>query len=312
MNTPEIIASTLDNQAEASVTRCGFVAIVGRPNVGKSTLFNRLIETHLSPVTHKPQTTRCNIRGILTSANNQIILVDTPGLHRKIYRPLNRVLIDNVYHALSEVDVVVMMTMQGVWLKEDAMVLERIQETGKPCFLVLNKMDLLADKEQILPTLRRVQDKHAFQEIFPLSALKDRDFGTLIQAIASQLPKRKFIFTEGQISDQSERFLVGELIREQAMQELNQELPYIIHLQIDEFKERADIVHIQVTLFVEKEQQRSIVIGTGGRKLKRISMRARKHIESLLGKQVYLRVWVKVKKNLLQTDDFLWDLYFDK
>ena len=295
MNAPEVSAS-------ASVTRCGFVAIVGRPNVGKSTLFNRLVRVHLSPVTPKPQTTRCNIRGILSSERCQMIWVDTPGLHQRIYRPLNRVLNDNVRCALSEVDAVLMMTVRSTWLREDELVLEQIRATDKPCLLVMNKMDLIADKSRILAMIEEARVRHPFREIFPLSALKDAHFDALQRAVAALLPAREFIFADDQLSDQSERFLAGEMIREQAMRELHQELPYLMHVRIDQFKEQAKTIHVHATLFSEKEHQRPIVIGHGGEKLKRISTRARRNLESLLGRRVYLRVWVRAKKDLWRKD----------
>ena len=291
-------------------TGCGFVAIVGKPNAGKSTLFNRLIKTHLSPVTHKPQTTRSNIRGILTVDNYQIIWVDTPGLHQKIHRPLNRILNKNVHYALNEVDLILMVVVRDKWLPEDEVVLERVQESGKPCILIMNKMDQVEDKATILPMLEDAQNRHQFEEIFPLSALRDYDFSTLIQKTGSLLPQREFLFAGDQISDQNERFLAGELIREQAMRELHDEIPYLLHLKIEEFKEKKDMIFIHAIFFVEKEQQRPIVIGNKGEKLKRIGTKARKNIESLLGRHVYLKLWVKVNKSVGQTEESLLSLYF--
>ncbi len=278
-----------------SERHCGFVALAGRPNVGKSTLFNRLVGAHLSAVTHKPQTTRYNIRGVLTQQSRQMIFVDTPGLHHRARRSLNRVLNKNALRALHDVDVVVMMAAYDRWLADDDAVLEAVKACGKPALLVLNKVDRARDKSALLETLAGAARKHDFKEIFPLSALRDNDFDRLTQALGACLPAGDFIFDEDQLSDRSERFIVAELVREQLMLELHQELPYAAHVEIERFEERAAMAHVSAVIFVEKENQRAIVIGHGGARLKRIGTRARRDAERLLGRRVFIELWVKTK-----------------
>ena len=279
---------------------CGFIALLGRPNVGKSTLFNRLIGAHLSPVTHKPQTTRYNIRGVLTQGPRQMIFVDTPGLHRQARRSLNRIQNKNALQALIDLDAVVMMATYDRWLPEDENVLKAVAACGKPVFLVLNKVDRAHRKSDLLEAIAAASQRHDFKEIFPLSALRDADFNRLIKAVSSYMPRADFIFNEGQLSDRSERFIVAELVREQLMIELHQELPYAMHVELEKFEERESAVHISAVIFVEKDNQRGIVIGSGGARLKRIGTRARQEIERLLGRRVFLRLWVKTKSGWQQ------------
>ena len=276
--------------------RCGFVALVGRPNVGKSTLFNRLVGAHLSPVTHKPQTTRYNIRGVLTRRSWQMIFLDTPGLHRRAPRLLNRILNKNALRAFDNVDAVVMMVAYDRWLDADETVLAAAKDCGMPTLLVLNKIDRARDKSVLLNVIAAAARRHDFKEIFPLSALQDTGFDELIKALVGYLPDRDFIFGENQLSDRSERFVVAELVREQVMLELHQELPYATHVEIEQFEERASVVHISAVIFVEKNQQRAIVIGHGGARLKRIGTRARHRAERLLGRHVFMQLWVKTRR----------------
>ena len=275
--------------------RCGFVALVGRPNVGKSTLFNRLVGAHLSPVTHKPQTSRYNIRGVFTQNHLQIIFVDTPGLHHRGRHILNKILNKNALRALHDVDVVVAMAVSNRWLPEDESVLEAIRICEKPAFLVLNKVDRINNKSDLLGILSTARDRHDFKEIFPLSALRDTDFDQLIKSLEKYLPERNFIFENDQLSDRSERFIVAELIREKLMIELNQELPYATHIEIEKFEEKNQITHISAIIFVEKVNQRAIVIGHQGNRLKRVGTCARSGIENFLGQHVFLQLWVKTK-----------------
>ena len=275
--------------------RCGFVALVGRPNVGKSTLFNRLVGAHLSAVTHKPQTTRYNIRGVLTQSHRQMIFVDTPGLHRRVRHSLSRVLNRNALRVLPDVDIAVMIAVCDRWLDEDETVLNAVSACGKPALLVLNKVDRVRDKTALLETIANLSRKHDFAEIFPLSALRDTDFDHFTREIGARLPKGGFIFDEDRLSDRSERFIAAELVREQLMLELHQELPYAAHVEIERFEKRTPVVHVSAVIFVEKANQRAIVIGRGGGRLKRVGRRARTGIEELLGKRVFLQLWVKTR-----------------
>lgn len=274
---------------------CGFVALTGRPNVGKSTLFNRLIGAHLSPVTHKPQTTRYNVRGILSESRRQMIFVDTPGLHRRARHSLDRVMNRNALRALDDVDAVAMMVAYDRWLPEDEAVLEAVKACGKPAFLLLNKVDRARDKSALLGLIRAASRRHDFKEIFPLSALRDAGFSGLTAALGECLPVRDFVFEPDQLSDRSERFLAAELVREQLMLELHQELPYAAHVEVERFEERSPGARISAVILVEKENHRAIVIGRGGVRLKRVGTRARREIERLTGKRVFLQLWVKAR-----------------
>lgn len=278
--------------------RWGYTALLGRSNVGKSTLFNRLLGTHLSAVTHKQQTTRYNIDGILTEQNYQIVFVDTPGLHRARKNSFNRWLNENAQLALNRVDVVLLLVERNVWTPEDEDVLQRIAASNKPCILIMNKCDLVKDKSELLMFIKQTAQRHDFVEIFPVSALRDKEFEALKQGIAKFLPQRPlFHFPEDQLTDRSERFLVAEFIREQAMLNLHRELPYAIHVEIETFEDKGKLLHINAVIFVLKDSQRSIVIGKNGDCIKRIGSRARRQIEAFLNKQVYLQLWVKVAKD---------------
>ena len=275
--------------------RCGLIALAGRPNVGKSTLFNRLVGAHLSPVTRKPQTTRYNLRGVLTRGTRQIVFVDTPGLHRSARYSLNRVLNANARRALDEVDAVVMMIECGRWSAEDDGVLEAVKACGRPALLVLNKADRVRDKSVLLDELAAAACRHDFREIFPLSALRDKDFDGFLKVLEALLPQRELLFEADRLSDRSERFLAAELVREQLMIELHQRLPYAVHVEIERFEERGPVARIAAVIFVEKDNQRAIVIGRGGARLRRVGTRARRDLERLLGRRVFLETWVKTK-----------------
>ncbi len=275
--------------------RCGFVALTGRPNVGKSTLFNRLIGAHLSPVTRKPQTTRYNVRGVLSEPLHQLIFVDTPGLHRRARHSLDRVMNKNALRALDAVDAVAMMVAYDRWLPEDDTVLEAVKACGRPAFLLLNKVDRARDKSTLLALIEASARKHDFKDIFPLSALRDADFDGLTKALSRCLPVRDFIFEPDRLTDRSERFYAAELVREQLMLELHQELPYAAHVEVERFEERAPVSRVSAVIFVEKENHRAIVIGRGGARLKRVGTRARREIERLTGRRVFLQLWVKTK-----------------
>ncbi len=284
-----------DKIALADIRHCGFIALAGRPNVGKSTLFNRLIGAHLSPVTHKPQTTRYNMRGVLTQGQQQMVFVDTPGLHSGASRSLNRILNKNALRALHSVDVIVMMVVFNQWLPQDEMLLKAVKDSNKPTFLVLNKIDFARGRLQLLKVIETVSKHHAFDEIFPLSALRDKGFDRFIQALGAHLPPRDFLFPEDQLSDRSERFIAAELIRERLILELHQELPYTLHVEIERFEERESMAYLLAIIYIEKERQRGIVIGHAGDRLKRVGTHARHSIEGLLGKRVFLKLLVKTK-----------------
>lgn len=271
------------------------MAIVGRPNAGKSTLFNALLGTRLSAITHKPQTTRHNIRGILTLQDTQIIFVDTPGIHGNHKRLLNHVLNRNVQAALIEVDLIIFVTDKSSFDSDEHSILDLAANDGTPVLLCLNKVDRIRDKQTLLPILSALKTVYSFDEIIPVSALKGDNLDALTTSIRTHLPAAEFIFPEDQITDRSERFVASELIREKILLNLNQEVPYAVYVQIEKFEDTKNLATLSALIWVERETQKRILIGRQGEMLKRIGTQARHAIESFLDKKVMLRLWVKVK-----------------
>ena len=277
------------------LTRCGYVAIVGRANVGKSTLLNKLIRTKLCPVADKPQTTRHNITGILTEGDSQLIFVDTPGVHLGGKKLLNRVLNRSVLSALCGVDILVFVVENHCWRKEEDQVLEGVAEARKACLLCVNKIDVCKEKDSLLPTLAHISQRYAFDAIIPISARTGANLDVLKREIKTRLPQSKFVFENDRVSSRSERFFVSELIREQLVRMTQQELPYSTYVEIDTFQDRGRMIYINATIWVERPGQKAIVIGKEGAALKNMGIRARKSIERFIGKKVFLNLWVKHK-----------------
>lgn len=275
--------------------RCGYVALVGRPNVGKSTLLNHLLRQKLSITSRKPQTTRHVLLGVDTEGGDQAIYVDTPGIHDHAQREMNRQMVRAATAVLGDVDLVLLVLERDVWTAADARVLEMLQEHGAPCFAVMNKVDLLRRKEALLPAMAALGERGAFAEIFPVSALKGSGLEELRRSVFAHLPQRPHLFPPDQITDQSERFLVSEIIREKLMRRLGDEVPHHLAVGIEAYEETPTLVDIAAAIFVERPGQKRIVIGQGGEKLKLIGAEARKDIETLLGRRVMLRLWVKVR-----------------
>lgn len=280
-----------------TASRCGSVAIAGRPNVGKSTLLNRLIGRKLSITSRKPQTTRARLLGIKTEGQDQIIYVDTPGLQARAPRELNRLMTREVLAALREVDVIVFVVVAGRWCGADAHVLTEIQRQSAPVLLAMNKIDRVADKRELLAELERHWAGGDFAEIVPVSARFSDNLAALEQSIRKFLPQRPHLFPEDQLSDRNERYLAAEFLREKLIRLLGEELPYSAGVVVDDFAEQGELVQISATVWVERPGQKAIVIGENGMMLKRIGEQARHDIERLLGKRVFLRTWVKVRKN---------------
>lgn len=277
--------------------RCGAVALVGRPNVGKSTLLNALIGVRLSIVSPRPQTTRHRILGIATSEAGQVMYVDTPGLHRGAKRAMNRSLNRAARTAMAEVDLAVQLIEAGRWTDEDEALYAALVEQDVPRLLVINKVDLAKDKGTLLPFVAELAAHHAFEEIHYVSALKQKGLEELQQAILARLPVRPPVFGEDEITDRSERFLAAELVREQLMLRLDQELPYATTVEIEQFKDRDDgVAEIHAVIWVERDGQKAIVIGQGGAQLKAIGSAARRHMERLFERKVFLKLWVKVRE----------------
>lgn len=275
--------------------RCGYVAIIGRPNVGKSTLLNQLVGQKISITADKPQTTRHQILAVNTTDDAQIIYVDTPGLHIKAKRAINRYMNKAAASIITDVDVVVFVVQAMKWTEEDQSVLDKIKQSNKAVILAVNKIDWITEKERLLPYLADIQKKHDFCEIIPVSALKTIHLDELQQAIRKQLPVNTPFFPEDQVTDRSVRFLVAEIIREKLFRELGDELPYQTTVEIESYKEEDNITHIHANILVETKGQKAIVLGKKGERLKSMSTSARHDIQELIEQKVFLRVWVKVR-----------------
>lgn len=275
--------------------RCGFVAIVGRPNVGKSTLLNHLLGQKLSITSRKPQTTRHKILGIVTENNVQAIYVDTPGMHKREARAINRLMNQAAYSALKDVDLILFVVDGLKWSPDDDLVLEKLSRVETPVILVVNKIDTLSDKSVLLPHLEMLSQKRHFSEVIPLSALRGHNLPTLHEIVGRYLPYAPPMYSEDQITDRSQRFLAAEMIREKIMRQMGDEVPYDLTVQIDRFKIEGNLYRIEATILVEREGQKAIVIGEGGQKLKTIGQAARIDMEKMFEHKVMLSLWVKVK-----------------
>jgi len=278
-----------------TVERCGIVAIVGRPNVGKSTLLNHLLGQKISITSRKPQTTRHRILGVDTRGNDQLVFVDTPGLHRDNGRALNRFMNRSALGSMGDVDIIVMVLDRLEWGEEDEAIAERALQRGVPVILVVNKVDKLESKAVLLPFLEDTAKRYEFSAIVPLSALRSQNLDSLVGELRSRLPEAAHLFPPDQVTDRSERFLVAEIVREKLIRQLGEELPYSNTVQIEEFRDEGTIVHISALIVVEKDGQKAIVIGKGGSRLKKIGEEARADIERLIDTKVMLKLWVKVR-----------------
>ena len=277
--------------------RCGFAALVGRPNVGKSTLLNALVGAKLSIVTPRPQTTRNRILGILTEAHAQIAFVDTPGLHPAASRALNKAMNRTAAAALEAADVVVLVVEAGHWVAEDELVLERIARTGHAALAVANKIDRLRPRERLLPYLAELAARHPFRAIVPVSALKEDNIAPLRRAIAAQLPVSAALFPDGELTDRGLPFRIAEMIREKLTLELNQEVPYGIAVEVERLTEEDGQLAVDAAIWVDREGQKPIVIGAKGERLKRVGRAARLALNGILGRRLHLNLWVKVREN---------------
>jgi GTP-binding protein Era len=276
--------------------RCGSVAIVGRPNVGKSTLLNALIDAHLSIVTPRAHTTRQRILGIANPEGGQILYLDTPGLHRDAKRAINRSLNRAVHAAIADADLVVQVAAAGHWDDEDAAVYAALDERAVPRLLVVNKVDRIPDKGNLLPFVEGLTRRQTWDEVFLVSAEKRSGLGELERVILARLPQAEPAYDTETFTDRSERFLVAELVREQLMRQLGEELPYATAVEIERFEDRPDgITEIAAVVWVERDGQKAIVIGAGGRRAKALGSAARRGIEALLDRKVFLKLWVRVR-----------------
>lgn len=272
----------------------GYLAIVGRPNVGKSTLTNRLVGAKVSITSRKAQTTRHRIHGVLTTGDSQFVFVDTPGFQTKHRNALNRLMNRSVTQTLADVDVVLFMIEAGRWSSGEADLL-RLLPKDRPVILVVNKLDRLTDRGMVLPFLQKVAGEFPFAEIVPVSAEKSENLDELLKVAGRLLPVGPPIFDADDITDRSERFLAAELLREKLFRNLGEELPYGMAVEIEKFEQEGALRRIHAAVIVDKAAHKATVIGKGGERLKRISSDARKDMEKLFGGKVWLETWVKVK-----------------
>jgi GTP-binding protein Era len=275
--------------------RCGYVAIIGRPNVGKSTLLNHILGQKLCITSRKPQTTRHTLLGIKTEADLQMIFVDTPGIHTNQERAINRVMNRSAAGVIADVDVVVFVVDRFEWSEADEYVAKYLSNNPVPLIVAINKVDMIEDKAALLPHLKFLESKVNAVELIPLSALRKTNLDELQEKIKAYIPERMHAFPEDQITDRSERFLASEIVREKIMRQLGAEVPYQVTVEIEEFRAEKKITHISALILVEREGQKKIIIGTNGERIKKVGEQARADIESLLGCKVMLRTWVKVR-----------------
>ena len=276
--------------------KCGYVALIGRPNVGKSTLMNHILGHKIIITSRKPQTTRHRILGINTTDVAQVIYMDTPGMHRDEKKALNRYLNKTADTTLLGVDVVVWL-IDGLSFHEfDEIICKKLERAGLPVILAVNKVDKVKEKEAILAFFAEAQKRYPFEQMIPISALKRTNLDKLEQLIMALLPEGGLIYPEEQITDRPERFLAAEIVREKLTRRLGDELPYAITVEIERYEEQEKITKIYAVVWVERSTQKNIVIGKQGEMLKKIGSDARVDIERLIGRKVYLQIWVKVKK----------------
>lgn len=294
-----------------STTYCGTVVIVGRPNVGKSTLLNHLLGKKISITSHKPQTTRHRILGIKTDENVQAVYLDTPGLHAGSQRAINKYMNRAARMALQDVDVIIFVVDGEHWDRQDQWVLEQLQHADCPVILVLNKIDRIKDRGTLLPYIEKVSQQYKFYKMIPISAKNGDQLPALEAEIVKCLPESPFYFSPDQVTDRNDQFIVSEVIREKLMRLLGQELPYALTVTIIAFKKEEKIVRISGVIWVEKKGQKGIVIGKEGHLLKKIGQQARLDLERYFDQKVYLQLWVKVKADWSGDERSLSELGYD-
>jgi len=277
--------------------RSGFAVLLGRPNVGKSTLLNRLLGQKLAITSHKPQTTRHRILGIYSEPRGQIVFVDTPGIHDRGNKAMNQYLNRTAHTALLDVDLVVFVVQALEWTAEDQRVLAAIERAGVPAIAAVNKVDLLADKGALLPYLQQLSERFDFVDVVPVSAKAGDNAEVLSAAVLRRLPEGDAIFPDDQITDRSERFFAAELLREQLIRRYHRELPYSVTVEIERFEERDGRFSIAAVIWVERESQRAILLGKGGEAMKQTATAARHAMNEFFQTRVHLDVWIKVKKS---------------
>ena len=294
-----------------SEMRCGFVAVVGRPNVGKSTLINALMGTKISIVTAKPQTTSHRILSVHTTRDTQIIFIDTPGLHRKAGKAMNRMMNRTAASALGDADMVLFVTEAGRWTDEDGDVLRKLRAVKAPVVAVLNKVDLVKPKERLLSIIGEAAERFEFSDIVPLSAKKHDNLEALLNLIPPHLPESPQLFPDDMQTDRGIEFQIAEIIREKLTLSLHQEIPYGLTVQVEKMERADERMTINAIIWVERDSQKGIVVGKGGSVLKRIGKEARLEIKQMLKMPVHLELWVKVKDNWADSEKDLLRLGYE-
>ncbi len=292
-------------------TRCGFVAVIGRPNVGKSTLINAIMGKKISIVTHKPQTTRHRILAVHTEGDTQIVFVDTPGIHRKAAKAINRLMNRTAVSALADADLVLFVAEATRWTEEDDDVVYRFRSMQTPVVAVLNKVDRVHPKEQLLEAIATLSKRHEFAEIFPVSALKKNNLDALMAVIPNFLPASPLLFPQEMQTDRSAEFQAAEVIREKLTLLLHQEIPYGLTVQIERYESDDDRLTINAVIWVDRDSQKGIVVGKGGKVLKTVGQSARLELSEQLGCRVHLELWVKVKDNWSNSEQDLMRLGYE-
>ena len=292
--------------------KCGYVALIGRPNVGKSTLLNHLIKQKISITSRKPQTTRHRILGINTTAQAQIIYLDTPGMHNNSAKALNRYMNQTADSSLLGADLVIWILDGLVWQEYDEIIRKKLEQLNLPVILVINKIDRIKEKEKLLVFLAEAKNRFPFKTILPVSALKGINLEELEASVVLNLPEGERIYSEDHVTDRSERFLCAEIVREKLTRRLSAELPYELTVEVERYEELPHITKIYIIIWLERESQKNIVIGTEGEVLKKVGIDARHDIEKLIGQRCLLKLWVKVKKGWSDNERALLSLGFNE
>ena len=293
------------------VSRCGFVAVVGRPNVGKSTLINAILGSKVSIVTPKPQTTRHRILAIHTIGDCQIVFVDTPGLHRRAAKTMNRMMNRTAASALADADLILFVSEANRWTIEDQDVLGRLKDSQAPVMALLNKIDKVHPREELLSVLAKMSERYSFDEVIPISAKLKDNLDRLLELIPNYLPESPALFPAEMITDRSESFHFAEIIREKLTLLLRQEVPYGLTVQIEQFNKEPEGVSINAVIWVERDSQKGIVVGKGGIVLKKVGRQARLEFKERLGVPVHLELWVNVKDNWADSEKDLLRLGYE-
>lgn len=288
---------------------CGYISIIGKPNVGKSSIINKILEKKVSITSRKSQTTRNNILGVKTDQNKQMIFIDTPGMHIKSQRTMNKILNKSAQSIVEDSDLVLFVVQRLTIDAEDKSIISKLRNTNSLTICVINKIDQIKNKNELLPFIEQLTTEYGFDSIIPISAETGQNLDELINLIKKNLPENDHIYDdELSISDNRNRFMISELIREKIIRKLGDELPHDTYVDIEDIKEKKDIMHINATIFVNRQSQKQIVIGSGGKNLKIIGEQARADIEEFLKTKVFLKTWVKVKKNWNTDTSFIHSL----